>query len=194
MHAQTWLFCCYSWNGAVVIETRLVVNRRQLLIPDNNCDQKFKGTDHFVFIRLVRTCLRQPRRTLPAATRTIDGAWRFSRPTITLLSTWDEFVVGEHRIRYMLQNNFENIHTYTTMYCFSPSGDAHDKVERVNHWFILQINSSWIIGRSNGETFTPEARVRGQGDTLYHVTRSLIKHDSITWLFRGGYIRKYQLH
>ena len=45
-----------------------------ILIPDNNCDQKFKGTDHFVFIRLVRTCLRQPWRTLPAATRTIDGA------------------------------------------------------------------------------------------------------------------------
>ena len=104
------------------------------------------------------------------------------------LSTWDEFVVGEHQIWYMLQNNFENIHTYTAMYCFSPSGNAHEKVEHVNHWFILQINSSWIIGRSNGETFTPEARVWGRCDTLYHVTRSLIEHHSITWLFLGGCI------
>ena len=160
-----------------------------ILIPDNNCDQKFKGTDRFVFIRLVRTCLRQPWRTLPAATRTIDGAWRFSRPTITILVNlgwvccrWTPDMV------YMLQNNFENIHTYTAMYCFSPSGNAHEKVEHVNHWFILQINSSWIIGRSNGETFTPEARVWGRCDTLYHVTRSLIEHHSITWLFLGGCI------
>ena len=109
-------------SGAVTIDTCLVVNRldvHYILVPDNKCDQKFKGTDHFVFIRLVQTCYTET--VAHPSGRDEDDRWRLEIQS-TDNTRARMTVVIEYRTWYVLKIILKHAHTYLAMYNFSPSG------------------------------------------------------------------------
>ena len=95
-----------------------LIDVNYILVPDNNCDKKFKGTDHVVFIP---PCSNMPQTTVAHPSgRDKDDRWRLKIQStdntcrlMTLLSVNTGYG--------MFQNNFKNTHTYTAMYCFPPT-------------------------------------------------------------------------